>query len=117
MTRLEMYWEAVQERVCKHCIDSDRKGNCRLSANEECGVKVHFPAIVETVLAVQNDRLDPYVKSLRDNVCASCRHQSADGTCVIRNHVDCALDRYYPMIVEAIEAVSKRTLTAGNTVQ
>ena len=115
MTNFEAYWDAVQERVCRHCIDTDRSGVCRLSANQACGVKVHFPTIVETVLSIQDDRLDPFVVSLRKNVCAVCNDQSVNGTCVIRNRIDCALDRYYPMIVEAIESVSAQTLAESDS--
>lgn len=105
MEALEQYWSAVQDRVCVNCIDSDGHGNCRLSGEEECGLKVHFSKMVETVLSVQSDRLEPYVDALRNNVCLSCRHQSPDGFCMIRSHLDCGLDRYFPLVVEVIEDV------------
>lgn len=105
MEELEKYWEAVQYRVCAKCVDSDGHSNCRLSGEEECGIKLHFPKIVETILSVQSEKLDAYVEALRNNVCATCKHQSPDGTCMVRRHLDCGLDRYFPMIVEVVEDV------------
>ncbi len=105
MNDIELYWQAVQRRVCSNCIDSDGRSNCRLSGEEDCGLKLHFPRIVETVLSVQSDKLDPYIQALRRNVCSSCKHQSPDGTCMFRSHLDCGLDRYFPLVVEAIEEI------------
>ena len=107
---LEEYWEAVSMKVCAKCIDGDTKGNCRLSGVDECGLKLHFPRIVETVLSVHSDRMEPYIAELRRIVCANCAHQSPDGKCSFRSDVDCGLDRYFPLIVEAIEAVHERTI-------
>ena len=107
---LEDYWQAVSARVCVKCIDSDRYGNCRLSNDQDCGLKVHFPKIVETVLSVKSDRIEPYLEALRANVCHYCVHQSSDGTCSLRKALDCGLDRYFPMIVDAIEQVQVQTV-------
>ena len=103
MEELERYWEAVKYGVCAKCLDGDGHGNCRLTGEEDCGVKLHFPRIVETILSVESEKLDAYVQALRNNVCVTCKHQSPDGTCLIRRHVDCGLDRYFPMIVKAVE--------------
>ena len=105
---LEQYWQAVQQRVCVKCIDSDpakRDGNCRLTGEDACGLKYHFPQIVDTVLSVHSDNLEPYVEALRRNVCIFCKHQSSDGKCSFRSNLDCGLDRYFPLIVEAIEGL------------
>ncbi|MBI4547154.1 MAG: hypothetical protein HY707_04185 [Ignavibacteriae bacterium] len=102
---LEQYWQAVQQRVCLNCIDSDGYGNCRLTGEDACGLKYHFPRIVDTVLSVHSDRIEPYVEALRKNVCVFCKHQSPDGKCSFRSNLDCGLDRYFPLIVETIEGV------------
>jgi hypothetical protein len=103
---VENYWEAVQQRVCAKCVDGDRFENCLLSAGETCGLKTYFPQIVEAVLSVQGDKLDLYVAALRKNVCSGCRNQSFDGTCSMRRSLDCGLDRYFPLVIEAIEEVN-----------
>lgn len=114
MERLEQYWEAVREKVCANCIDSDGFGNCRLSGIQECGIKMHFPRIVDAVLSVKSERIDTYVEVLRRIVCTECRNQSADGRCSLRDHIDCGLDRYFPLVVEAIEEVQAKLQIAQN---
>jgi hypothetical protein len=103
MTEINRYWGAVQADVCTHCIDSDGKGACRLAGDVECGLSRYFPDVVESVLSVQSNNLGPYVRALRENVCAICEHQSKNGACRVRTEIDCGLDRYYPMVVESIE--------------
>ncbi len=103
------YWDAVRSRVCVKCIDGDGYGNCRLTGEYACGLSAHFPRIVETVLGVKSDTMDPYIDALRKNVCAHCVHQSPDGRCMFRTNVDCGLDRYFPLIVQAIEALQQQS--------
>lgn len=108
--QLDEHWQAVSARVCVKCIDGDADGNCRLSGVDQCGLKLHFPRIVETVLSVKSDRMEPYIEALRKNVCAYCVHQSPDEKCTFRANVDCGLDRYFPLIVEAIEETEVSSL-------
>ncbi len=105
---LEKYWQVVQNVVCRVCIDSDPFGNgvCRVSEDSMCAVKMYFPKIVNIVLSVKSDKMDDYIIALRENVCKECR-ETPDGVCELRNSVECALDRYYPLIVQAIESVNK----------
>jgi hypothetical protein len=105
MERYDEYWQAVSAKVCIKCIDADSNGHCRIGNERECGLKIHFPKIVETILSVESDKLEPYVLALRQTVCANCEYQSADGTCTVRTQIDCALDRYFPMIVDVIQGV------------
>src|SRR3970282_1844297 len=98
MENLDPYWQAVHQTVCVKCIDSNGNGNCLLSHDDACGLGSHFPRIVETVLSVQSDTLEPYLEVLRNNVCAHCKHQSPDGKCMVRAQVDCGLDRYFPLV-------------------
>ncbi len=112
MKNLETYWDAVQCKFCTRCINSDEHGNCLLPGEDECILKFHFPKIVETVLSVKSDRMEPYIEALRRNVCAYCKHQSPDGKCTLRVNLECCLDRYFPLIVEAIEEVDARDYVA-----
>lgn len=105
---LSEYWQAIQENVCARCVDSDGAGNCRLDSSVECPLLKYLPLIVNAVHRVTSDRVDDYVVELRDIVCAQCRHQSPDGKCALRSQVDCALDRYFPLVIEAIERVDDR---------
>jgi hypothetical protein len=47
-----------------------------------------------------------YVNSLRRNVCALCDEQKEDGTCRKRDQLECALDRYFPIVIEVVEATN-----------
>ena len=101
------YWKLIEEKVCSHCIDADRHGHCRLGGEEECAVKRFFPGILGVIESVSSDSMEPYEAALRRSICTSCVHQSPEGVCSVRDEVECALDRYFPMIVEAIEEARK----------
>ena len=107
MPTRDEYWLALQQRVCAKCIDGDGAGNCRLAQDEDCALKTHFPLILEVIQSTSSDKIDPYLERLRNSVCGICIHQSADNSCRLRDNVDCALDRYYPLIVEVIEEVER----------
>jgi len=96
-------WEEVQKKICRKCIDGDGRGNCRLPVDEECALKSNFPLIVQTVSAVNATDYEEYVQVLRKTVCTSCSHQDREGNCWKRNRLDCALDRYYPLVIEIVE--------------
>ncbi len=114
MEDMDDNWQAVQHKVCARCVDGDGHGRCRLNGEDACGLKLHFPRIVETVLAVQSNTIEQYIEALRQNVCVDCKHQSADGICTSRSNLDCGLDRYFPLVIEAIESVR---LQAENTIE
>jgi hypothetical protein len=102
---LQQYWQVIQQRICPRCLDGDGKGNCRLPEGEECTLKSFFPQIVMTIANVKSASIDTYVNALRRHVCILCDHQAADMSCRKRSDLECALDRYYPLVVEIIEAV------------
>jgi|WetSurMetagenome_2_1015567.scaffolds.fasta_scaffold323404_2 hypothetical protein len=101
------YWPAIQQKVCRRCIDGDGKGYCRLDPSRECELKEYFPLIYDVVNGVSSDHILDYIIPLRVNVCTECSHQMPDGQCRFREKVDCALDRYYPLVVEAIEEIKQ----------
>ena len=105
MDNLFKYWKAVQQRVCEACIDGNGAGGCLLSHAQECALKTHFPEIVKAVRSVKSKDVQPYTDAIRQGVCVSCKHQSDDGTCSMRTELDCGLDRYLLLVIEAIESV------------
>jgi len=108
----DQYLEMIQQRVCAKCIDTDEKGNCLLHDDEICAVEEFLPEIVQAIQRVQSDKVEDYVLELRNLVCSQCKHQSEDGTCVVRNNLDCGLDRYFPLIIEAVEQVDESRRSA-----
>lgn len=110
---LDQYWQEMQNRICTKCVDGDGKGNCRLPAGDDCALKSFLPQLVMTIANVKSDSIDTYIGSLRRNVCILCEHQAADMTCRKRHDLECALDRYYPFVVEIVETVRARMQEKG----
>ncbi len=111
---VDLNWEHLQNRVCRKCIDGDTRGGCRLPVDELCRLKEDFAEIVETVASVHSDALQDYVHALRSNICRTCEDQYADGTCWKRDALECALDRYFPIVVEIIESANAPDVGARN---
>ena len=98
-------WEAVRLQVCRKCIDGDSHGNCRLPAEESCSLATYFPNVVELVSRVKSNSITSYVEALRSDICEHCSHRRPDNVCKKREDLECALDRYYPLIVEKIDSM------------
>jgi hypothetical protein len=58
---------------------------------------------------VQSDDIHPYIEAIRRNVCSVCQDQAGDGTCETRRQVQCALDAYLLLVVDAIEEATGKT--------
>ncbi len=84
-------------------MDGDGFGGCRLHHSLDCGLKKYFPQIIEVVGSTYGSSIEPYERVLRNKICGICIHESPGGVCSLRDDVNCALDRYYPLIVEVIE--------------
>ncbi len=101
-------WQALREEVCVRCVDGDGHGNCRIDPAIECPMQTHLPEIVELVRKTRSDSMIDYIRELRLIACARCQYQAADGSCNMREEVACALDRYFPLIIETIESCVRR---------
>jgi hypothetical protein len=103
MTSAEEYWEALQSRICSKCADGNGQGGCMIAPGRTCALKTFLPQILEAVNAVYSSSIAPYEEQLRKKVCGRCAESKADGSCAIRDDVECALDRYFPLIVQVLE--------------
>ena len=108
MVTEQEYWEALRHKVCAKCLDSDGTGACLIAPGRECAMKSHLPAIIDAVNSVYSPSIEPYVEQLRKKVCASCTSQRPGGSCSLRDDTECALDRYYPLIVQVIEEAQRK---------
>jgi hypothetical protein len=98
------YEEALRTRVCVRCIDGDGRGGCRVGGPSGCPLQRYLPQVVHAIHTVRPcESIEPYVAALRDGVCVHCSDQSPDGACTTRRDLECALDRYFPMVVETVE--------------
>jgi hypothetical protein len=105
---LERYQEAIRKKVCAHCVDLGEDGKCTLTRDQKCGVELYLDQIVPVVQSVRSDKLEDYVTVLRERVCSQCKNQNKDGKCQLRSNADCGLDRFFELIVEAIEEVDAK---------
>ena len=101
------YLKAIRYRVCGVCTERTVEGTCGLSWGATCPIEMYLPKIVETVHGVSSDKMADYVEALRKNVCAQCPNQGTDGKCPFRRMANCVLDRYFALIVDAIEEVDE----------
>jgi len=112
---LDEYWTMMRTRICHRCIDGDSGGICHLPGGEDaCSLKQFLPEIITTVSTTHAEDMESYIVALRRNVCTLCNWQNEDLTCRKRNDLECALDRYYPLVIEIIETI-RTNLPAAST--
>lgn len=104
----DQYWEAIQNKVCVKCLEGDGTGACLIARDRACAVKKYFPVLLDVIQSTFSTSIEPYEAQLRNKICGHCVHQSPDGVCSLRNEVECALDRYFPWIVQVIEELQVR---------
>lgn len=100
---IEKIEKTLRSKICPNCVRRTRDGGCSLPADRPCSLFSNLEEIVAIVRETHSRRIDPYVESLRDRVCGACHSQDDHGRCPCRDQMDCALDTYYPLVVEEIE--------------
>lgn len=108
---MKQYWSLIQDKVCRKCIDGDGRGNCRLPSTLSCALKESLPEIVRIARETEGGSYEDSVNALRAGICSRCVHQLGDGTCVLRSTLECALDRYYLLVLDVIDEVRLGTFS------
>lgn len=103
----------ILDKICQVCPDRNVDGSCNQLAAGECTLLAKLPQAAEAILKVQSDHMEPYIQSVRDNVCHFCDLRYPDGSCDSRVTDRCVLDSYLPLVVEAIEEHFGRSLQPG----
>ncbi len=93
----------VRNRICGVCSDRKTDGACGLEEPAGCALFRLFPQVVSAIQSTHSDRLDDYINAIRRDVCSVCTAQENDASCGLRQQVQCALDAYLLLVVEAIE--------------
>jgi hypothetical protein len=93
----------VRNRVCGVCTERTGEGECGLEDPSGCALFRLFPQVAQAIQSVNSNDIQPYIDAIRRNVCSVCRDQEQDGTCESRRQVQCSLDAYLLLVVEAIE--------------
>jgi hypothetical protein len=93
----------VHNRICGVCSDRRMDATCGLEEPGQCALFHLFPQVAEAIQSTHSDNIEDYIHAIRRNVCAVCTAQDPDGSCAPRHEVQCALDAYLLLVVEAIE--------------
>lgn len=99
--------EAIRKKVCGVCLDHESSDVCEITKEDQCAIERFLPEIIETATSVNSDKIDDYVSALRASVCRACR-PNGEMECSVRDSAECILDRYFVLIIEAIEEVVLR---------
>jgi hypothetical protein len=93
----------VRKRICNLCTERTVQGQCGLDEPSNCALFQLFPQVAQAIQSVSSDDIHDYIEAIRASVCSVCRHQESDGSCETRQMVQCALDAYLLLVVDAIE--------------
>jgi hypothetical protein len=98
---LAEYLGEIREQVCSRCPERPPGGPPCAPLGKECGVEMHLPQLIDSIHAVQSQRIDAYLALNRMEICTHCAflHSSL---------CPCPMDYLAVLIVEAVEAVDQR---------
>ena len=99
------YEEAIMRHVCSKCIDFGEDSVCHSADPEGCAIFRYLPELVAIAERLREFRIQPYVDAVRRDVCMKCRSGEPGAKCPLRDSLDCGLDRYLPLVLDAIEEV------------
>jgi hypothetical protein len=104
----------IRNRICGVCAERSASGECGLEEPSSCALFRLFPQVAAAIQSVKSDDINPYLEAIRRNVCTVCTDQAADGSCETRRQVQCALDAYLLLVVDAIEEATGKTFDRQN---
>jgi hypothetical protein len=99
----------VRDRICKQCTERTVNGECSLEDPSGCALFRLFPQVAHAIQAVDSDEIGPYIDAIRLEVCSVCQEQTSDAPCEMRRQVQCSLDSYLILVVDAIEEATGKT--------
>lgn len=99
----------IRNKICNVCTARAANGDCGLEEPSSCALFRLFPQVAEAIQSVKSDDINQYLEAIRRNVCSVCTDRASDGSCETRQQVQCALDAYLLLVVEAIEEATGKT--------
>ena len=100
----QRYLRAIRSRVCRNCPDLMPDQACGLS-DRICPIERNLHDILQIVSHIEHDWMQASLATLRRQICANCEHEDLLGRCLLRSVAGCALDRYFVVVIDAIEDV------------
>ena len=104
----------VRNKICKLCTERTVDGQCGLEEPSGCALFRLFPEVAQAIQSVSSDDIGVYIDAIRRNVCSVCTDQAGDGSCETRQMVQCALDAYLLLVVDAIEEATGKNFDRKN---
>ena len=104
----------VRNRICGVCTERTNEGQCGLENPSSCALFRLFPQVVQAIQSVRSNDIQQYIDAIRRNVCSVCEQQAQDGSCETRRQVQCSLDAYLLLVVDAIEEATGKTFDKTN---
>jgi hypothetical protein len=103
----------LRKRICGVCTDRTTEGECGREHPADCALFRLLPEVVGAIRTVDSDDIRDYIDAIRRGVCSICVLERADGSCEERQQVQCALDAYLLLVVDAIEESTGKTFDRG----
>jgi len=103
----------LRKRICGVCTDRTVEGNCGREEPSDCALFRLFPQVVDAIRSVDSNDIRDYIGAIRRDVCSICVYEEADRSCAEKQHVQCALDAYLLLVVDAIEESAGKTFDRG----
>jgi hypothetical protein len=104
----------VRKRICGVCTERTTAGECGLEEPSSCALFRLFPQVAQAIQSVSSDDIHQYIEAIRGSVCSVCHEQERDGSCESRQMVQCALDAYLLLVVDAIEEATGKTFNRSS---
>jgi hypothetical protein len=111
MTLINEYVEAIRTRVCVECIYRTGRGICGDGRWEDCALNRYLSDVIDVVNTVKEKNAEASMAEFHRRICDRCK-AATGGVCAIRTEAECALERYFPQIVEAVCEVDARWAAA-----
>ncbi len=99
----------VRKSICNVCTSRTVSGDCGLEEPSSCALFRLFPQVAHAIQSTHSDDIQQYIEAIRQQVCSVCNDQAADGSCETRQQVQCSLDAYLLLVVDAIEEATGKT--------
>jgi hypothetical protein len=104
----------IRRRICSVCTERTAEGQCGLDEPSACALFRLFPEVAQAIRSVSSDDIQDYIAAIRGRVCSVCNGQAPDGSCETRQLVQCSLDAYLLLVVDAIEEATGKTFNRNN---
>jgi len=100
---------SLARRVQAVCWDHARPGP--FDPDTDCQIARRAPVLAGLAARAGSETFGGFAGSVEQVICASCEHMGADGRCLRRERGDCCLNRYLPLVYQALEqAEAAKTL-------